>query len=90
MPNNPEPPTPLSLARFREKLARYRARRLAESGDLNHAAVALILREAAPGNEQEILIIRRAEGSVTSCPLYLTATIIVDPNEEYPDIPVVQ
>ena len=61
MPNNPEPPTPLSLARFREKLARYRARRLAESGDLNHAAVALILREAAPGNEQEILIIRRAE-----------------------------
>jgi len=61
MPTHPEPTTPLFLALIREKLARYPARRLAESCKLGHAAVALILRENAPGNEQEILIIRRAE-----------------------------
>lgn len=59
MPTDPESSKPPSLAQIREKLAGHRARRLADSAELHHAAVALILRETRAG--QEILIIRRAE-----------------------------
>jgi len=51
----------LSLAQIREKLAYYPARHLAESNELAHAAVAMILRENPAGKEHEILIIQRAE-----------------------------
>jgi len=53
--------TPTHLAQIRGKLARHTPRRLADSCDLHHAAVALILREKAAGREDAILIIRRAE-----------------------------
>jgi len=70
MPTKPpqsKPPTPrpaigpLGLAQIRQKLTRHPARQLAESGELAHAAVAIILRENSAANEQEILIIQRAE-----------------------------
>lgn len=60
-------PTPLpnegtlSMSQIREKLAGRPIRRLAQSDELAHAAVAMILREDSARNEQDILIIQRAE-----------------------------
>jgi len=52
---------PLDLARIRQNLTRHSARPLAESGELAHAAVAIILRENTTTSEPDILIIQRAE-----------------------------
>lgn len=50
---------PVALARIRRQLAHYCPRTLAESHELSHAAVALILREDQ--GEPEVLVIWRAE-----------------------------
>ena len=61
----PQEPSPaqteerLALTRIRHQLARYSPRVLAESVELAHAAVALILRETS--GEAEVLVIWRAE-----------------------------
>jgi len=52
---------PVTLRRIQENLARHAPRTLADSSELAHAAVAMILRAVDATGEPEILIIRRAE-----------------------------
>lgn len=69
MPNSHLPPPsfpapreiPLSVGGVREKLVRHSPTRLANSGELRHAAVVLLLREAHADAGAELLIIGRAE-----------------------------
>ena len=60
MPNSSQSSaSPISLRTIRERLDRHPPARLADSADLRHAAVALILRDSPVG--PELLIIGRAE-----------------------------
>ncbi len=50
-----------SVAQIRKSIAGFPARRLPDSTDLSHAAVALILRECLKFGDVELLLIRRSE-----------------------------